>query len=290
MLRRCRVAILSSVVLLSAVPTAQADRVHLAGGGVIEGKVTKQGRKVMVELAFGQLTLPVETVKRIESSPSDVQSFEERYAKLNPGDVAGLMALADFCRDHDMSERERQVLQKVIETAPDRKEARARLGYARTEAGWITREEQYKAQGMVQYEGQWVTRQQMLERESAKDQAEIAARERVKAQVEQETRRAALLQERADQEVVEARAWNKAMQLQAAQRGYYPAYMTNTTTHYPTPGNFSSPYSGWVYRAPVARRGPVPYVEPPCPRTPAGAPHHAAFPIPGVKDPFDYFR
>src|SRR4029077_2055128 len=96
-----RVALLATVSCMLA-SHASADRVHLVGGNVIEGKATRSGDKVIVELESGQVVLPADSVQRIEAAESDVQRFEARYAKLARGDVKGMMALADFCRDHDM--------------------------------------------------------------------------------------------------------------------------------------------------------------------------------------------
>jgi hypothetical protein len=63
-----------------------------------------------------------------------VRRVAARYAQLKPGDVRGLLELADFCRDHGMPARERELLERVIEHAPDHAQGRARLGYVRTSA------------------------------------------------------------------------------------------------------------------------------------------------------------
>lgn len=263
---------------------ARADRVHLSGGSVVEGKATRQGDRVVVEVESGELTLPAESVERIETADSDIQRFEARYAKWKPGDVKGLMALADFCRDHELRAREQRMLQKVVELAPDHKEARARLGYVHTDNGWVTREEQLRAQGLVQHDGQWVTREQLLAIERAQAQADTAAHERDKAQAELEAKRLELEKARASKDAAQASPQNAAAQPQPSYAtGYaYPTYAPYTTV---TPYTSYSPYapyaasSGRCWDARCSRAAPPP-----------AAPRHASFPIAGVRDPFDYFR
>jgi hypothetical protein len=51
----------------------------------------------------------------------------------------------------------------VLEVLPDHAEARARLGYIKTDAGWVKREQQLHDQGFVQYDGHWVPRAPRLE-------------------------------------------------------------------------------------------------------------------------------
>src|SRR5689334_1410745 len=86
---------------------ARADRVYLDSGNTIEGKVTQRGDSVVVEVEAGAITLPRASVVKIERSESAVQRFEARRAQLKPGDVQGLLELANFARDHAMPGRER---------------------------------------------------------------------------------------------------------------------------------------------------------------------------------------
>jgi hypothetical protein len=282
MFRVPRVLVIAALCLLAS--QARADRVHLVGGSVIEGKASRDGDKVVVELESGQVTLPAESVARIEQGTSAVQRFEERYAKLAAGDIKGLMALADFCRDHEMRDRERQLLLKVIETSPDHAEARARLGYVRTNAGWVTREDQMRAQGMVQHEGQWVTREQLMEIERLQAEAATAAHERDKAQTELEQKRVEL--ERARERESDERAQASTAQAQQSQlpmTTYYAPYASYGT--YPSFVPYAPYAPGWASGAGrcVGGRCSRTYGTPPEPR-------HAPFPIPGVRDPFDYVR
>jgi len=265
---------------LLSVPVS-ADKVHLVSGTVIEGKARRQGDKVIVEVESGEVTLPADAVQRIESGTSDVQQFEAMYAKVKPQDVQGLMKLADYCRDHEMPAREKQVLQKVIEAAPDNAEARSRLGYVRSDSGWIKREEQMRAQGMIEYEGKWMTREQMLELERLRAQTDTAIEQRDKARAE--ARKAELEAQQAEQ--------TRAAQQQRAEQ---PAQQTEPMYYSPYTYGYGYSYSPYAYapraaaRACAGRAGCV-SAAPPAYR-PGPAPGTAPFPIPGVKDPFSYFR
>jgi len=112
---------------------AHADRTFLVGGSVIEGRASRKGDKVVIEMESGQVALPADSVARIEKSDSTVSEYEARSAALPPGDVPARLALADFCRDHGMRARERTLLLAIIDIDPDNAAARARLGYVRTE-------------------------------------------------------------------------------------------------------------------------------------------------------------
>jgi hypothetical protein len=254
---------------------ARADRVHLTSGEVIEGKATRQGDKVVVQIDSGEVAVPADSVVRIESSTTDLQRVDDMLAKLKPGDTAGLLKIANFCRDHQLPAREQELLQRVLETEPDHAEARARLGFVRDPSGaWIKREDLMRAQGMVQYQGRWVSREEMLELERMA--AETAAAQRERDRAEAEARKAQADADRAQQQADEA---------QAAQQP--PAYAYPSYSYgYVTPYNYSA--------VPYARFGGGRCSRGGCGAPPAFAPpppqRHASFPIAGVRDPFDYFR
>ena len=150
---------------------------------MLEGKSQRDGDKVVVETDSGAIALPADMVKRIEPGTSDVQEFEARLAKLAPGDTRGLLALADYCRDHDMPAHEKEALQRILQVEPDHAQARARLGYVKTPSGWRTQDEQMEAQGFVKFEGRWVTRDELrnIERGLSEGQLAGAVRERDRA-------------------------------------------------------------------------------------------------------------
>jgi hypothetical protein len=265
-----RFALLAAVWMCAAV--AHADRVHLIDGAVIEGKATREGERVVIEVDAGRLTVPADQVARIEAASSPVQQFEQRRARLDARDVAGRIALANYCRDHGMGAREHELLREVIELSPDHAEARARLGYVRDGSAWMTREQSMRAQGLVQHEGRWLTREQVLELERLRAQTVAAAHERDKAKAELEAKRAEL----------EIR--KRELELGAAPqppRAEPPEPIYSPVLAWP----------GWyafMHRHDHVCRGER--CERRAPRKPRPDDGRPAWPIVGTKDPFDYLR
>jgi hypothetical protein len=127
--------------LAAGVAAARADHIFLEGGRVIEGEATVEGDKVEVVLESGRISFPRREVLRIEQASSPLAEARTREAALKPSDVAGLLRLADFCRDHELRNKERELLERVVAVEPDHADARRRLGYVREGKLWIDRDE-----------------------------------------------------------------------------------------------------------------------------------------------------
>lgn len=254
---------------------AQADDVHLSGGNVIEGKVVRDQNRVTIEVESGKITLSADSVERIDRRESAVEHFERAHAALKSDDVKGRMALADYCRDHDMRSREREVLQEVIERAPDHADARARLGYVKSDGTWITREAHYRAQGMVQVDGQWVTQDKALELARLHEQARAAQRERERTEAQLEAERLAVRQR--ELELEQKRLANERA----------------ASTPYIAPPIYGGYYYGGGACAPGercrgARTWPTP--APTFPINGVRDPRDTSFPLNGVRDPHEFLR
>jgi hypothetical protein len=263
----------SYVFLCAALSTlcgpARADDVHLAGGNVIEGKVVRDEGRVTIELESGRITLSADSVERIDRRESTVEHFERAHAALKTDDVKGRMALADYCRDHGMGTRERQVLQEVIERVPDHADARSRLGFVRSKGTWITREANYRAQGMVQVDGVWLTSEKALELSRLREQTQAATRERQRAELALEAERLAM--RRREQEAEQKRVANE----RAASA---PAYIAPPI------------YGGYYYSSGGEARGrPSPHTQA-FPINGVRDPRDTSFPINGVRDPREFLR
>jgi hypothetical protein len=251
-----RVTIVVGLLLAAFVPgAARADKVHLSGGAVLEGKVSQVGDKVLVEVEAGTLSVDARSVTRIERATSSVETFLARRAALAGGDVAGRLALADYCRAHEMFTRERELLREVIAIQPDHAQARARLGYVRVDHGWLTRDEQLAAQGLIKHGGVWLSPEQASRLREAELERQKAEIERQKAEAELQAKRAELHAER-------ERAERLARE-RAAVEAAMPAY--------------GFPYYAYPGRGPVY----------PAPRPAPGVPPNYA--INGVRPPQSYF-
>jgi hypothetical protein len=251
-----RVTILVGLLLAGFVPViAHADKVHLSGGAVLEGKVSRVGDKVLVEVEAGTLSVDARSVVRIEQATSSVETFLARRAALAGGDIAGRLALADYCRAHELFTRERELLREVIAIQPDHAQARARLGYVRVDHGWLTRDEQLAAQGLIKQGGVWLSPEQASRLREAELERQKAELERQKAEAELQAKRAELNAER-------ERAERLARERAAAEAAM-PAY--------------GYPYFAYPLRGPV-HPGPRP--------VPSVPPNYA---INGVRPPQSYF-
>jgi hypothetical protein len=201
--------------------TASADRTFLVGGTVLEGKAVRKGDKVVVRLESGEITVPADSVERIEKSESVVSRFDAMYAKLPKGDVKARLDLADYCRDHGMHEEERRLLLEVIDLDRDNAAARARLGFVKSDGGWITRADAMRAKGMVEHDGQWMTPADVAAQERARLAREAAAEQRESDEADLAARRAQLDAQQAELDAQAARLADAPF---ASGYGYYPYY------------------------------------------------------------------
>ena len=244
---------------------ARADKVHLQGGAVLEGRVSRVGDKILVEVESGTLSLEAESVIRIESGPSALETVLVRRAALRNNDLAARLLLADYCRDHQLLSCERELLREVLEIDPNHAQARARLGFVRGPHGskralggasedWLTREEQLAAQGLVKRAGLWISPEEA----------------RLLDEAERERKRAELLRQQAEDELLSKRSELSAERARSDQRRRERAAQDSSTT------------SMWF---PYPARNvvcPIPGLLPPSAPRP--------FVINGVRDPRDYFR
>ncbi|HOX06230.1 MAG TPA: hypothetical protein PK280_07505 [Planctomycetota bacterium] len=148
-----------AAAVLAAAPCAPAlaDVVHLKSGKKFEGTVEDKGDTVVVRLESGsRFTFNREDVDRIELKTPPWETYEQKAAGLKPGDAAGHLELAKWCRDSGLSSRMQKELDLVIKAEPDNAEARALLGHEKVDGKWLSREEALKARGFVQVDGVWL--------------------------------------------------------------------------------------------------------------------------------------
>lgn len=206
----------------TAAGVARADRVVLVGGTVLEGKTTTKNGKIFVETEAGEVAVPADSVSRIEKAESTSNRFDARYAALTPGDVQGRLELADYCRAHDMRARERKLLLEVIDLDKDNATARARLGYVKTEAGWMTEDDAMRAKGFVRQDGHWVSRAEQVEMERLRVEREAQAQAQENVEAE---RHAKAVQQSIDQtELEEQRHRLRVPYYPPIYTSYYPPF------------------------------------------------------------------
>jgi hypothetical protein len=243
LLRRAALALSVGVACIAGSAPAFADRTFLVGGTILEGKAVRKGDKVIVQLESGSITLPADSVERIERAESTVSKFDTMYAALPKGDVKARLALANYCRDHGMRVEERRVLLEVLDLDRENAIARAQLGYVKTDAGWVTQADAMRANGLVQREGQWVTPADAAELERQRIQREAAAERREADDRRLQTERMQLSTQQAADEAEASRV--------SSSFGYGSIYYSPLYPAYPRYGRGAAFYPGMsAYRPP----------------------------------------
>jgi hypothetical protein len=241
--------------------TAHADKVHLHSGSVLEGKVTREGDKVVVQLESGTIRLDAASVVRIESAVTPLEQITRLRAALPAEAIGERIELANKCREAELVRCERELLEEVIARAPEHAEARVRLGYVRSEGAWISRDEQAQKQARA--------------REHERD-ARLAS-ERAVAQAELLRETAELSRKQAELAVERERlALEKAQVEQRNPAGYYGygyGYVGAYYGHYPLrpPPMVTHPIAPFVING-------------------VRSPGEPGFNLPGVRSPASYFH
>ncbi len=147
-----------AVLLLTAAPAAHADQVLLRGGGAVSGEIVAQtDAGLVIDVGPGRMTLPMSRVLRIVASTSDLAVYRQRASGLAAGDVAGWLYLARWAESRDLATQARHAWERVLALEPGNPAANAALGNVRLEGRWVSREDAYRAQGLVAFEGQWIS-------------------------------------------------------------------------------------------------------------------------------------
>jgi len=165
------------LVAASAAAAARADIINLTNGNRLEGRATVEGDRVKVQMGQGWLFLRKEAVASIEKKDTPLDVFDRKYAALAPKDVPGRLQLAGWCREQELVEQNRKLLNEVLALDPDNAEARRLSGHVQHKGQWVTVAERNRELGLVEFEGQWHTPQALAELLKARAAAEQAQAE-----------------------------------------------------------------------------------------------------------------
>ena len=171
---------------------AGADEVYLKSGGQLSGRVvSSNATSIVVDVGAGRITVATSSVLRIEEGRSPLQEYEERAAKLAPGDVAGWVALGEWASGKGLGRQSSEAYQKALAASPRDPRANAALGNQQIDGRWVSEEEGYRARGYVKFEGDWVTPAEhdaILRERAAADAAREAEYQRGLARQEADAR------------------------------------------------------------------------------------------------------
>ena len=219
---------------------AAADEVFIRGGGQLTGEVVERGPdSIVVDIGTGRIGLRLSSVERIVPGATPHAQYRERAAGLEPDDVAGWLALADWARDHRLEAQARDSFDNVLAADPGNTAARRALGHVQVDGEWMTREESYRARGYVRLEGSWVSPD---EGRALLEERRLAVEERrVEAEAQARVREAEAGARMAEAEARMAEVQAREMEFSAAGVGsdWTPLFA----------GSFHAPFSSFAYPA-----------------------------------------
>ncbi len=117
------------LLLLALSGSVLGDTLYLKNGKSYEGKVVSDdGRVVRFKTSVGILSFDKSRIARIEKGLTRREEYARRLAKLDPGDLDGLLDLARWCRERRLPRERRMLVRRIVKACPGHPEARRALG------------------------------------------------------------------------------------------------------------------------------------------------------------------
>ncbi len=128
---------LAALLLALTAPAAWGDVFHLKSGGMIEGELLEiTDNHYQIQIASGQVRVPIGAVERVEESESSFQEYERQRAAA-PDTAAGQFALAQWCAENGYAGERRKHLRRVLQLDREHEGARRALGFIRIGGFWV---------------------------------------------------------------------------------------------------------------------------------------------------------
>ena len=156
-----------------------ADDVYVKGGAKFSGRIVSHTETtITIDIGQGEVGIPVDRIEKIVQGYSPLNEYEERAAKLQPGDANGWRDLGRFAAERGLARQAELAYKKVLAIDPNDLEARSGLGYVEINGRWATEEDSYRLQGFVQYQGEWMmpAEVQLIQQAEAQTAAQEQAR------------------------------------------------------------------------------------------------------------------
>ncbi len=170
-----------------------ADEVTLRGGGKVRGVIVESTlESIVVETGPGRVTIPRSRVASVRESASDLATYYERAASLEPGDVGGWTALARWAAERGLGTQSQEAYRRVADLDPGHPEANRALGRVEMGGRWVTEDEANRAKGLVPFEGGWVTpaEREAIQQERSADSAAVRTAREAEARAREADARA----------------------------------------------------------------------------------------------------
>ncbi len=154
-----------------AAGVARADIIELRGGGQVQGKVIpdpKNKARVQVLLPQGRhpLSFQKTQIVRVVPKASPLDDYVIKQAKA-PATGDAQSQLGYWCEQNRLPDLAKQHYENALALDPENEFAHKKLGHAKVEGSWLTRDDLSAAQGLVKYRGRWVTAEEKTKRETA---------------------------------------------------------------------------------------------------------------------------
>ena len=173
-----RIPILFWCVLCAAasVPPARGDILHLSGGGLLEGRVTREGEGYRIVTRHGSSVIPSAQVVRLETRPLPEDEYAERAGTLAADDAMGHYALGLWCRQNNLSDQAKTHFETAVRLDPSLEGAWRAMGFLRDGSEWIAPAEYHRRRGEALFDGQWIPLAEAMRRERQRETAAKSAR------------------------------------------------------------------------------------------------------------------
>lgn len=160
--------VLVSALLLAVLQRqpAKADVVVLTNGKTLEGRVTREGDSVVIELAQGVIRIPSDKVRAIQPKRTALDEYADRRAELQKEVADGKLPrakaadrwfeLSEWAAGHNFTRAREECLKLTLEMDTNHAAARKAKGFVEHNGKWVSFAERNSSMGFVQFKGRWV--------------------------------------------------------------------------------------------------------------------------------------
>lgn len=158
MIHRSRTFWAGLIAVATLASASSADVLYLKTGGRLEGVLTHEtAASLTLDIGMGQVSVPRDSVRRIERKDSALSEYRRRLSAIAQGDVTAFADLARFAGDHGLRSESRLMWARVLSLDPRNVEGHLALGHVLMAGNYVDEAEAYRAQGFLYFEGRWMT-------------------------------------------------------------------------------------------------------------------------------------
>ncbi|MFP6762544.1 MAG: HEAT repeat domain-containing protein, partial [Planctomycetaceae bacterium] len=177
------VRILISICCLTvSVGSLRADAIFLKRSGVLRGTLTADDPdQTLVEMTLlngATVTVDRANIRNIVRQPLKVEEYEVK-ARSIADTLDAHRALAEWCRERNLTQQRLVHLEAILTFDPNHKPAHYGLGHTQFEGTWLTKKEYEQRridEGFVKFDGKWVAADQLdsVQARTKRTRAELA--------------------------------------------------------------------------------------------------------------------